>query len=323
MKRLIRDIIRGGQWYPLRWLVNALSRRQVVALGNIIGSLQYALPRKKSAIARNELLKCLPDLADTDDIDTIIRRSYCEACSVYLETFCFPRITPDTVDQWMRLHGQDHLNQALRKGNGAMLVLVHYGANQMVMAALGHRNYTINQIGSRPDDWHRLSGIEPTPMERRIFDLRLKLEQSLPANFIYIDRSMRPVYNCLRDNEIMMLACDGRAGARFLQTTVCHRTMNVSAGPFRIAAATGAPLIPVFPVRNDDGIHDLYIEPPIRFEASIRDKMWPEKAAEVYGQRLTEWITVRPDHYLMLMTEAALRSRIDSVPLFEDYKNGS
>jgi len=312
------DILHWVQWYPIRWLTRHLSRRRIVALGFVLGDLHYATRRRKRRIARDELLKTFPEYGSDTDVDGIVRNSFRQASAIFLETFCFPRITSQSVDQWMRLHGRDHIHNALGRDRGAILILVHFGANQMIMAGLGHRGYPIHQIGSRPDDWHRLSGIRPSAIDRRIFRKRLELEQSLPANFIYIDRSMRPVYNCLRNNEIMLLAADGRAGTRFLETSLCGRTMNLSAGPFRIAHATGADLLPVFAVRDSDGIHDLYIEPPIN-PVSVNGSMsWPEKAAIMYGKRLTEWVRSFPDHYLMLMTEAAIRSGIDPVPLFKD-----
>jgi len=317
------EMFRWFQWYPLRLLCNHLSRHKVTRLGYLMGALQFHLRKQKQRIAKDELLKILPDNPGEKELKILIKNSFKESGSVFLETFCFPRINSNNIDQWMRIRGENHLHQALAKGQGAMLVLVHYGANQMIMAALGHRNYKINQIGSRPDDWHRLSGTTPTALEKKTFNIRLKLEKALPANFIYIDKSMRPVYDCLKNNGIMLLACDGRAGKRFLQTRMCGRTMNLSAGPFRIAAATGAALIPVFPVRSEDGTHELHIEAPVYPETQNSTLSWAEKAAIVYGKRLSEWVRYRPDHYTMLMTEAAIRSNIDPVPLFEDFRNGS
>jgi lauroyl/myristoyl acyltransferase len=166
-----------------------------------------------------------------------------------------------------------------------------------------------------------LSGIKPVHIEKRIFELRLHLETSLPARFVYIDRSMRPVFNALKQNQIMIMAADGRAGSRFFSVPCGSRIMNVSSGPFRIAASTGASLIPVFPVRDFDGVHDLHIEAPILPEALDGTLSWAEQAAQIYGKKLADWIDLRPDHYAMLMAEARVRSKIDKVPLFEDFRH--
>lgn len=308
------------QWYPIRWIIRSLPRRATICLGQLLGLLSCRLrPGKRTAVMK-ELMTTLPDL-DKSEAEQLIRKGFMTASTVAIESYCFPRLNPANINSWMRIHGESHLRRALNRGRGVVIILAHYGANQMIMAALGYRGYRVNQIGSRPDDWHRLSGIAPTPIERLIFRERLVLEKSLPANFIYIDKSMRPVYQCLERNEIMMLAADGRAGTRFIQARMCGRIMNLSAGPFRIAAATGAALIPVFPVRDADGTHDLHIEEPIEPELATPDADWTDAAASEYGSRLSEWVRFRPDHYVMLMAEARKRSALDPVPLFEDYRH--
>lgn len=321
MKRRLSAFVTWMYWYPIRHLVHIMPRRTVVDIGRIIGTLDYWLRPRKKRIVCHEIQKTDTTDRSAAKIEQAARSSFQQSCAVMLETFCFPRIHTDNIDKWMRVREFDVIDQALASGKGVVIVLAHFGANQMVMAALGYRGYSINQIGSRPDDWHRLSGQEPTSLEKRIFQHRMRLEESLPAHFLYIDKSMRPVFTALRNNQVMILAADGRAGARFFTVPVGNRQINLSAGPFRIAAMTGAALIPAFPVRNKDGIHDLLIEPPIQPEDTTSTESWAEKAALLYAERLNMRIQQKPDHYAMLMAEAFIRSSHDPVPLFEDYRN--
>jgi phosphatidylinositol dimannoside acyltransferase len=316
------DFLIWFNWYPVRYWVRLLSRRNVVRFGKALGLFNFWIRGRKRQVVVNELAKTLNVEPTQTDLHDLARSSFQQACTTAMETFCFPRFRPDNINHWMRIQGADYINQALARECGIVVVIAHYGANQMVMAGLGHRGYIINQIGSRPDDWHRLSGLKPSKIEKSMFRIRLNLEKALPARYIYIDKSMRPVYEALSHNQIMIMAADGRAGTRFYQIPVCGRVMNISSGPFRIAAKTGAALIPVFPVRDNDGIHDLYIDQPIQPDSqhSFPDA-WARKAALIYGERMTHWVNFRPDHYAMLMAEAATRSSIDAVPLFEDYRH--
>jgi phosphatidylinositol dimannoside acyltransferase len=323
MNRFLSSLPTWLYWYPLRFLTRVLPRQTVVVLGFVTGFFSFWLRPGKRRIVQREISNSDTKALSPAALKKLTRNSFQQSCAVMMETFCFPRIYAGNIDRWMRAHGIDNLNHALTRGKGVVIVLAHYGANQMVMAALGYRGYTINQIGSRPDDWHRLSGRKPTRFETRIFDLRMALERSLPATFIYIDKSMRPVYTALHNNQIMILAADGRAGTRFFTVPSGKRHINVSAGPFRIAASTGAALIPAFPVRDNDGIHDLYIESPIQPENTDSMDSWAENAARLYAGRLNEWIQLKPDHYAMLMAEAFVRSDRDPVPLFEDYRNAA
>ncbi len=317
--RLIGQMLSWIYWHPIRRFVQFLPRKQVVSFGFLIGSINYYTRKRKRTIVTNEITSFFSEPVPQDQLENATLNSFRQSSVVGLETFCFPTIGVENVNAWMRVHGTNHLNRALQMGKGVVVVLAHFGANQMVMAALGYRGYAVNQIGSRPDDWHRISGIEPTSIEKKIFKTRLSLERYLPANFIYIDKSMRPVFSALKQNQIMLMAADGRAGSRFFSVPFCSRTMNVSAGPFRIAALTGASLIPVFPVRDTDGVHDLHIGAPIQPNVTATDASWAEKASVIYAEKLAEWVRLRPDHYAMLMAEARIRSKTDKVPLFEDF----
>lgn len=323
MKLRLSAVITWFYWYPIRILVQIVPRRTVVDIGRIIGTLDHWLRSGKNRIVSQELKKTDTMNLPAEKIKRLTRLSFQQSCAVMLETFCFPRINSDNIDRWMRVHGLDVLDRALASGKGVVIVLSHFGANQMVMAALGYRGYSINQIGSRPDDWHRLSGQKPTALEKRIFRHRMRLEKSLPAQFLYIDKSMRPVFTALHNNQVMILAADGRAGARFFTVSLGNRRINLSAGPFRIAASTGAALVPAFPVRNKDGVHDLFIEPPIHPQHTASTESWAEQAACLYAERLNSWIQQKPHHYAMLMAEAFIRSSHDPVPLFEDYRNAT
>jgi KDO2-lipid IV(A) lauroyltransferase len=58
------------------------------------------------------------------------------------------------------------------------------------------------------------------------------------------------------------------------------RSVSVPVGPFRIAAAAGVPLLPVFVLREDGGTYRTVVEAPIRVEASSRgQREEAEKAA--------------------------------------------
>ncbi len=290
-------------------------------LARILGSLAFRLKQGRVMIAARQVDFIFRGQKTSEENLKIIRRAFQVGMTTLLEAFYFPRMNPENIAQWIVLDGSEHLDSALSRGRGALIILVHFGSNQMVMAALGHRGYTINQLGSRPDDWNRIAGIEPSALEKKIFQVRFDRERHLPANFIYIDRSMRPIYQRLKNNEIMIMAADGRAGARFIQADFSDRIMNLSSGPFRISRAMDAPLIPVFPVMGDDGVHRLVIQREIDPEIDPENGDWVTAAAREFGQRLEEMTRQHPDHYCMLMTEAAILAAIDEVPLFEENVN--
>lgn len=292
-----------------------------MAIGRTGGRIACLMRRNRRKIAHGEIRLLLADELTGREVSRAVNRGFQLEFTALLETFCFPCISAENIGKWIRLHGVENLEASLCEERGALIILLHFGPNQMVMPALGHRGYQINQLGSRPDDWNRISGIAPTRIQKRIFDLRLILEKHLPANFIYIDKTMKPIYDSLKSNGILIMAADGRAGSRFVKAKVLNRIMNLSAGPFRIAHRMNSPIVPMFPVRLDDGMIQLEIETALNVSPEPDADRWIESAAGQFGAVAGRKLQSHPDHYCMLMTEARLRADIDPVPLFEDYRH--
>jgi len=316
--KILKDLTRWIFYFPFGFIISRLPRNWIRVIANIAGSFIYHICRTRRIIAQQEINKLFGQVNDQVRLKNAVKNGFKVSIFTLLETFCFPRLTPNNIHRWIQLEGKEKLDKAIDDGKAVIIILIHFGANQMIMPALGFRGYKINQLGSRPDDWNRLSGIQPTAIQEKIFEKRLYLERFLPANFIYIDKTMRPIYQCLQSNEIMLMAVDGRAGTRFLKATILKRKINLSAGPFRIARKTKAALIPVFPVCTPKGTHILSIHDEIKIDYGLTEEEWLTKAAVTYGKCMEEMVKNYPDHYSTLMTEAKIRADLDPVPLFED-----
>ncbi len=312
------DIFRWIFYFPFRSLVTRLPRPIFRRIGYLLGDISYFLRRTRARIAKEELRSTFAGYMDNTEIPHAVRTGMRLSIANLLETFCFPKINASNIKRWIRLDGCQYLEDALENQRGVIIVIAHFGANQMIIPALGFRRFQIHQLGSRPEDWNRLSGIQPSPVQKKMFQVRLEMEKHLPAQFIYIDRSMRPVYDCLKKNGILIMAADGRAGNRFLKTRFASRYIQLSSGPFRIAKATGAVLLPAFPVCDYDGVHTLHIQNPILVPESADDSQWAVKAAELFAIRLAIQVLTHPDHYSSLLAEARIRADTDPIPLISD-----
>ena len=313
--KFLADLLRWFFFFPLRKCLSTLPNRYLYLIAKLGGQVSFYLRRHRRQITLHELTHLFPEDTSSEFIVQGVKHGFVLSLYTLLQSFSFPKIRRETIGQWITLNGKEHIDLALKSGHGVLLVLVHFGANQMVMPALGFRGYTINQLGSKPDDWSRITGINPTPLQTKIFNLRLDLEKHLPANFIYIDRSMRPIYECLNKNQIMIMAADGRAGKRFVSAPFFRKYIHFSSGPFRISKSTGSALIPVFSICRPNGIHDLVIEPAISVSDHLGEKEWVSAAASELACRLESRFFNHPSHYCMLISEAQIRAHLDPVPL--------
>ncbi len=307
-------------FHTVRPLIGSLPNRRVRQLAGLIGACLYYLKRgrRQRAIIELELLsgqKC-------SDYPSIVMDGFKLFVYNNFLSYCYHRMNPETIDEWIDLVNPEPIHAALSRGRGAIVILMHFGANQMAMPALGHRHYRINQIGSRPEDWHRLTGIRPSLLEARLADLRFRSERHLPAHFIYIDRSMLPVWKHLRRNEIVLMAADGRAGLKFFEVPFRNRIMSISQGPFRLAASTRCALIPAFCVFDPGTLRYRFeIESEIDPGNTDEEEGSLQMMADRFAERVSRRVERHPDHYCMLMSEARLRARHDATPLFKDHES--
>ena len=194
-----------------------------------------------------------------------------------MEVLLFKSLNKRKIDQIINVTGLKKIDSVQSKNRGVILLISHFGSNKLVMPALGYRGYKINQIAGNPKEWIRILGDELTPFSKNIFELELKNEQNLPAKFIYVFKSMRPIFNHLKNNEIVCMAIDGGGGTKKEKISFLGREAMISAGPFRISQKTGAAVLPAFVVRQEDDTHKLIIEDPNGNSAIISEKVKKEK----------------------------------------------
>jgi lauroyl/myristoyl acyltransferase len=301
-------------------LLPYLPRAKMIRAARPLADLIFKTARADVEIMREEITKTLgPTL--NEDVDDIIKRSYRLRLINELEVLRFPKLGPHNISATAILEGEEHLQAALAKGKGAIIMIGHFGANQMIMPALGYAGYTMNQLSASPTAWFdiRKDG-RVNPLFKRVQMKKWTLEQTLPTQHIDVFGFMRPAFDCLKRNELLGLACDGGGGSNWVGLPLGERTAWVPSQPWLLARSTGAPIIPTTVLREpDQSIHRVIMSAPIHAQKT-RDKT--EDAATLakqYGEYFTEWVRRFPCHYapyLLLRHKVAIS---DDRAFFDDY----
>lgn len=183
------------------------------------------------------------------------------------------------------LHGKEHFDRAVAGGNGVIAITLHMGNYELPgreLAALGH---DVAIVFNR----ERISFLER---------LRSSSRREKNLEEIVIDESRFfgiEVYRRLKDGGVVLLAGD-QVGAPDAQLfRFLHGNARFSCWPARLAASSGAMILPSFCVRAEDGSYRLAIEPPI--EASERD---PHDVTAEIVEVLASYLERYPDQWLMV-----------------------
>ena len=195
------------------------------------------------------------------------------------------------------------------------MLIAHFGANQMVMPALGHSGYRMNQLSAPPPVWAEiLRETRTTPLWRKILARRWELEKRLPVRHINVFRFLRPAFDALARNEVLGLAFDGGGGKKWVEVDFLGRRANLSVQPAQIWRKTGAVLLPTYVLRAPgEARHRVVVTEALPWPGTV------EASLQAVATRVEGWVRRWPEQYLHFL---AMRRRVrgtDVAPLFTDY----
>jgi Kdo2-lipid IVA lauroyltransferase/acyltransferase len=214
--------------------------------------------------------------------------------------------------------GMEHLDSALRKGKGVIALGAHIGN----FVLLGTR------IGSEGYKFHTLFRIPPDP---RIHTL---ISRFLPAyRYSVIPSSprrtaVRKILEALKKNEIVYILGDNLRKGN-VDALLFGQRVPSPRGPVSLALRSGAPLVPMYLVRNYQGSMQLVIEPELEMarNGSLAESI-TDNTRRVVGY-LESLIRRYPDQWNWLTIRLKIHrfdfldqpTREESVPMNQPRKN--
>ncbi len=188
------------------------------------------------------------------------------------------------------IHGAEEYLAARGLHRGAVLLTAHMGSFEVGLAALPMDEKKIHVVFKRD----RMAGFER---------LRLKLRQSLNVTEAAIDDGWS-VWMRLRDallnDEVVAVQGDRvMPGQKGLRVAIRGGHMLLPTGPFKLALAATAPVIPIFSVRDSDGRVTIFIHKAIQptADAAGIENAVNEFAAilgRTLGDHPVQWLVLEP-----------------------------
>ena len=318
---ILGDLKKIAYWYVLRPILPFLPLRAVHFIGDAAGHFNARFSRSMRDAVNRELA-LVAGVYTQRQRAAILRRGFRLMAKNRLEELLFRHWDRKRSQDFIRIHGWEKVESALSNGKGVILVIAHFGANKLVMPGFALRGRRINQIAGKPTEWIKIYGNALSPIGRKALGMEFRNEQYLPANFIYVFGTMRPVFERLKNNEIVCFAVDGGGGTKKRRIRFLGRDAMVSDGPFRIAGKTGARLLPAFVVRQPDNTHQIIIEEPIALDTGKGNGDGALKGLRQFMDLLEHYVHRYPCHYAYRLGLARTLCDKDPIPFFMDYGKG-
>ncbi len=192
----------------------------------------------------------------------------------------------------------------------------HAGAVMLMLAGLVKNGYPYTQYAARGLPPKEMAEVNPEIMGHNTWRSEVRQareddEDLTGATFLSLSRPTRELYRVLDRNELVGIAFDGRIGNKWKETRFLGRRALLNPGAWRLAASTGAMLVPAYNVVPADGIATCIVGDPI-------DPAAPDADQQVLAFAEAQ-IRRSPAEYGPWLLHCRVRNNVDDHPLFLDY----
>jgi lauroyl/myristoyl acyltransferase len=197
----------------------------------------------------------------------------------------------------MRLEGEEHLKAALAQGKGAILWLAPFVFNSgPTKIAIHERGYRVSHLSSPKHGYSEtkfgvgyLNKVRCIPEDRCIAQ-RVVFDRHAPST------AMRRLMRALKAGEVVSIVAASTEGSDMIKASIFGGRLPVAVGAPRLAGLTGAPILPVFTVR-DAGVFRIVIEEPIPMPAQGGTDERCIAAAAEFLRRSEPWVRRFPGQW--------------------------
>ncbi len=249
-KKMSRAAARYGMLLGC-FLVEHLPFVMVRGVLNFLLSAAFRVTFRLKRIARESLRIAFGQEKTQEQIEQIVQDCFKTIRKGIIELLYFSRYPKEVVNLFS-FEGKERLDDALKKGKGVILVTAHYGNFPLMMLQMAQMGYKVNVIMRRARD-------------EKIADVILKIMDREKVHTIYTQPRRQCVLESLkvlRNNELLFILMDqhfGSEGGVFVE--FFGQQAATAPGAVVIANRTGAPILPVFNVRQEGSQQKIFIEP--------------------------------------------------------------
>ena len=254
--------------------------------GRCIGHLVYYVDRRHRQIGLDNIRMALGKEKTPREQKRIIKENYCHIAQGGLEMVRALEYAKRYA-HLLTIEGKENLDRALAEKKGAIGIMGHIGNITLLLRKIANEGYPASVIVKDPKD-KRIARLMQELCDRSNIGTVPPRPKSLVA---------KRALASLKRGEILIIPIDQNAGKKGVFVDFFGRPASTPAGPVVFAQRTGAPLIPMYIIREGRKRHRLIIEPEVPL-INTGDK---EKDLITNTQRLTKvierWIRKYPSQW--------------------------
>lgn len=268
-----------------------LPHRLAVSAGAFLGRTLWLFSKRK--VDRAEA-RCVAALGVGVTVArSIVRSSYANMGRSCAEFMRLQLLRP-RIRALVAIEGKEHLEEALARGRGVLLMTAHIGSWELCGARLAEEGFTLAPIYTPQ---RNTGGLED----------HIRRQRTEGAGFNVIPSggfALREVFKSLGQGGVVIVLQDLDARKEGVSVPFLGLPASTAAGLVKMYRKFEAPVVPALAIRKPDGRHLLSIQSPL---SDLRDEDGDpfganmEKSLKMCNNILGDWVRTYPDQWLWLL----------------------
>jgi lauroyl/myristoyl acyltransferase len=254
------------------------------------------LVKRKTAIYRANLMRQLGGRHLEVDVDEVARAHVANNHLRYLQGMrCY---APCGWQPRIRMDGREHIERALAAGKGAILWVAPMASRDLIA------KIALHEAGFRVSHLSRYThGFSRSLFGARVFNpIWTRIEERYLAERLVMTHAhsagpLRTLVQRLKENRLVSVSVV-EAGLHTPDLPFLDGTIRISEGAPALTVKTGAALLPIFVVRQDDGSYIVKIDPPLQPPASVTGNDAIRALFSIFLRQLETYALRYPTQYL-------------------------
>ncbi len=270
----------------LRAAASLLPLPAASVLGRALGSAAFVLLWGQRRLAERHLAYAFGEQLSAAERRRIAHGVFRNLGETMMEWLALPRFSSSDLKRLIACEGLEHVRQALARGNGVIALTGHFGNWELIapyLISLGFEGAVLARRLRYP--------------EYESFLLTLRGSKGVAT----IARgSLKDVATLLRDNQIVGVLPDQDVDSLegIFVNFFGHPTYT-PVGPAALSLMTGAPIVPLFVIREGGRVR-LVIEPPLRVPEGADRAQALTSLTQAWSDVVESYIRRYPDHWVWM-----------------------
>ncbi len=279
--------------------VNLLPEGFALWWGRRLGSMFFHLDWERRKVALDNLQIAFGDEKSQKELLAIARRAFQNLGMMAVEFFRIPKMNVEAFRKRVKIEGLEAALGLLGKGKGVLLLLSHFG------------NWEMMGIMSKLIGNSIMVIAKPMKKNNRVDQFITKIRSAAGLEVVSSIKASRTVIKALSQNRVVGILIDQRAKrSEGIWADFFGKKAPTTPGLAVLAMKTGAPVVPVFMVRNGFGKHRLIIQESLELVRTGDIKKDVEANTQLFNHTLESMIRQYPDQWFWVHRRWERKKRV-------------